>query len=236
MFFKINQIIVHYQEVMALKGISMSAEQGEIVTIIGANGAGKSTTLKAISGLKTLTSGEIYFQGKKISGLSTQKIVALGVAHAPEARHIFSYMNVRENLLMGAYLRKDKEEIQRDLGKIFAHFPILAQRFKQEAGVMSGGEQQMLAIGRALMAKPRLLLLDEPSLGLSPFMVREIAKTIVEINNHDNISIILVEQNARMALKLSNRGYVMETGKISLEGNSTNLANDDYVIKAYLGG
>ncbi len=236
MFFEIKDLIVHYKGIMALKGISMRAEQGEIITIIGANGAGKSTTLRAISGLKDITSGEIWFDGQKVSGLTPPKIVALGIAQTPEARHIFPYMTVGENLNMGAYLRKDKEGIKRDLENVFGHFSILRQRFKQEAGVMSGGEQQMLAIGRALMARPKLLLLDEPSLGLSPLMVKEIAKTIVEINEQEKVGIVLVEQNARMALKLAKRGYVMETGRMALEDDSKNLAHNDHVINLYLGG
>jgi len=236
MFFEVKDIVVHYDRTMALKGISLQAGEGEIITLIGANGAGKSTALRTISGLQPLTAGEIWFDGKKISGWPPHEIVSLGIAHVPEGRHVFPYMTVGENLLMGAYLRKGKTEVRQDLERIYAHFPRLKERLKQEAGKLSGGEQQMLTMGRALMATPRLLLLDEPSLGLSPIMVREIAKAILEINAKRKVSIILVEQNARMALKLSSVGHVLETGKIVLSGPSQDLLKNDHVRRAYLGG
>ncbi|MCX5915011.1 MAG: ABC transporter ATP-binding protein [Deltaproteobacteria bacterium] len=236
MFFEVKDMVVHYDRNMALKGISLQSGEGEIITLIGANGAGKSTALRAISGLQVLTSGEIWFDEKKISGWAPHQIVSLGIAHAPEGRHVFPYMTVGENLLMGAYLRKGKPEVRQDLERVYHHFPRLKERLKQEAGKLSGGEQQMLTMGRALMANPRLLLLDEPSLGLSPIMVREIAKAILEINAKRRVSMILVEQNARMALKLSSIGHVLETGKIVLSGPSFDLLNNDHVRKAYLGG
>jgi len=236
MFFEVKDIVVHYDRTMALKGISLQAGEGEIITLIGANGAGKSTALRTISGLQPLTAGEIWFDGKKISGWPPHEIVSLGIAHVPEGRHVFPYMTVAENLLMGAYLRKGKTEVRQDLERIYAHFPRLKERLKQEAGKLSGGEQQMLTMGRALMATPRLLLLDEPSLGLSPIMVREIAKAILEINAKRKVSMILVEQNARMALKLSSVGHVLETGKIVLSGPSQDLLKNDHVRRAYLGG
>jgi branched-chain amino acid transport system ATP-binding protein len=236
MFFEAKNIVVHYDTVMALRGVSINSDQGDIVTLIGSNGAGKSTTLRAISGLIDITSGEIYLDGQKISGLPPQKIVAMGVAQVPEGRRIFPYMRVGENLYMGAFLRKDKKQIKLDLEGIFGLFPILKERFKQLAGNLSGGEQQMLATARALMAKPRLLLLDEPSLGLSPMLTKAIASTILEINKENQVTIILVEQNARMALKLAKRGYVIETGAIALEDDSDKLANNDRVVRLYLGG
>ena len=236
MFFEVKDVVVHYDRTMALKGISLQTGEGEIITLIGANGAGKSTALRTISGLQPLTAGEIWFDGKKISGWPPHEIVSLGIAHVPEGRHVFPYMTVGENLLMGAYLRKGKTEVRQDLERIYAHFPRLKERLKQEAGKLSGGEQQMLTMGRALMATPRLLLLDEPSLGLSPIMVREIAKAILEINAKRKVSIILVEQNARMALKLSSIGHVLETGKIVLSGPSQDLLKNDHVRRAYLGG
>jgi len=236
MFFEVKDIVVHYDRTMALKGISLQAGEGEIITLIGANGAGKSTALRTISGLQPLTAGEIWFDGKKISGWPPHEIVSLGIAHVPEGRHVFPYMTVGENLLMGAYLRKGKTEVRQDLERIYAHFPRLKERLKQEAGKLSGGEQQMLTMGRALMATPRLLLLDEPSLGLSPIMVREIAKAILEINAKRKVSMILVEQNARMALKLSSVGHVLETGKIVLSGPSQDRLKNDHVRRAYLGG
>ncbi len=236
MFFEVKDIVVHYERTIALKGISLQAGEGEIITLIGANGAGKSTALRTISGLQPLTAGEIWFDGKKISGWPPHEIVSLGIAHVPEGRHVFPYMTVGENLFMGAYLRKGKTEVRQDLERIYAHFPRLKERLKQEAGKLSGGEQQMLTMGRALMAAPRLLLLDEPSLGLSPILVREIAKAILEINAKRKVSIILVEQNARMALKLSSVGHVLETGKIVLSGPSQDLLKNDHVRRAYLGG
>jgi len=233
---ELKNLVVHYEKVRALKGISLAMEEKSIVTLIGANGAGKSTTLKTISGLKQPTSGEVWFLGQKINFLSPHAIVGLGIAQVPEGRRVFSFMSVYENLLMGAYLRKDREGMQKDFEIVYQHFPILKERKNQASGSLSGGEQQMLAMGRALMAVPKLLLLDEPSLGLSPLMVKEIGRIIVNINRQEEVSIILVEQNARMALRLSSQGHVLETGKIVLSGPSLDLLNNDHVRRAYLGG
>jgi len=234
-WFKVENLRVFYESVETLKGISIEMETGAIVTLIGANGAGKSTTLRAISGLIAITSGEIYFEGKKLNGLSPQDIVRAGIAHVPEGRRVFPYMTVLENLLMGAYRRKDRAVIQGDLDGIFDHFHILRERRSQRAGSLSGGEQQMLAIGRALMSKPRLLLLDEPSLGLAPIMVKEVGRIILDINQR-KVGIILVEQNAHMALRLAQKGYVLETGSITLEGKASELIDSELVKKAYLSG
>jgi len=232
----LKNIVVHYEKVRALKGISLELEEKSIVTLIGANGAGKSTILKTISGLKQLTAGEIWFLARKINLLSPHTIVGMGIAQVPEGRRVFPYMSVFENLLMGAYLRKDREGIQKDFETVYRHFPVLNQRKNQASGSLSGGEQQMLAMGRALMASPKLLLLDEPSLGLSPVMVKEIGRIITNINRGEGVSIILVEQNARMALKLSSQGHVLETGRIVLSGPSIDLLRNDHVRQAYLGG
>jgi len=210
-------------------------ENGAIVTLIGANGAGKSTALRAISGLIAISSGEILFREKKIHGLSPQEIVRSGIAHVPEGRRVFPYMTVKENLKLGAFRRKDKEGIRNDLEGVFEHFPVLRDRRSQRAGSLSGGEQQMLAIGRALMSQPLLLLLDEPSLGLAPLMVKEVGRIIREINQK-NVGIILVEQNARMALRLAHKGYVLETGSVVLQGEASELIDNEHVKKAYLGG
>ncbi len=235
MLLEIKNIVVHYGRLEALKDISLEVEKGNIVTIIGSNGAGKSTTLRTISGLNHPTSGEIWFQGQRIDRLSPPKIVKEGIAQIPEGRRLFPQMTVIENLYMGAFLRKDKGEIKRGLEGVFTYFPILKERQKQYAGTLSGGEQQMLAMGRALMSHPSLLLLDEPSLGLAPFMVMEIAKIIGDIHK-EGVTIILVEQNARLALRLADKGYVLETGRIALEGTGDELLNNDAVKKAYLGG
>ena len=210
-------------------------ENGAIVTLIGANGAGKSTALRAISGLIAISSGEILFREKKIHGLSPQEIVRSGIAHVPEGRRVFPYMTVKENLKLGAFRRKDKEGIRNDLEGVFEHFPVLRDRRSQRAGSLSGGEQQMLAIGRALMSQPLLLLLDEPSLGLAPLMVKEVGRIIREINQK-NVGIILVEQNAQMALRLAHKGYVLETGSVVLQGEASELIDNEHVKKAYLGG
>lgn len=236
MILELKNLVVHYEKVRALKGISLALKEKSIVTLIGANGAGKSTTLKTISGLKQSTSGEVWFLGQNINFLTPHGIVGMGIAQVPEGRRVFPYMSVYENLLMGAYLRKDREGVQKDFEVVYQHFPILKDRKNQNSGSLSGGEQQMLAMGRALMAAPKLLLLDEPSLGLSPVMVKEIGRIIVNINRQEGVSIILVEQNARMALKLSSQGYVLETGKIVLSGPSIDLLNNDHVRRAYLGG
>lgn len=231
---EIKNIRVFYGKVQAVKGISIDVPEGSIATLIGANGAGKSTTLRTISGLKSPSTGEISFKGKQIAGLQPKEIVKLGIAQCPEGRRVFPFMTVMENLKSGAYLRKDKGDTEKDLGEIFDRFPRLRERRRQLAGTLSGGEQQMLAIGRALMAKPTLLLLDEPSLGLAPLVVKEIAKIIKDIN-HRGVSIILVEQNANLALRLANIGYVLETGYIALHGDAKELLTNDHVKRAYLG-
>jgi len=232
---ELRDVTIHYEGVTALKGISINVREGETVALIGSNGAGKSSTLRAISGLKAPGSGEILFEGKRIDGLPPHKIVGLGIAHVPEGRRIFPYMSASENLKMGRFLRKDREQIKRDYEMVYSHFPILHERSRQFGETLSGGEQQMLAIGRALMAHPKLLLLDEPSLGLSPLMVQEIKKVISEIRQRTGVSIILVEQNARMALKLADRGYVLVTGKITNQGPAQELMDNGEVRKAYLG-
>ena len=235
MLLDVKGIRVHYEKVEAVKGVSLGVEGGKISTLIGANGAGKTTILRAISGLKQLTSGEIWFQGKRIDGMSPHAIVGLGIAHAPEGKRLFRLMTVRDNLLAGAFLQKDRGEIERGIKEIFQHFPILEARQNQLARTLSGGEQQMLAIGRALMVKPKVLLLDEPSLGLAPLMVAEIGRIIEDIKRM-GITIILVEQNASLGLRLADRGYVLETGSIVLEGEPKELVLNERVKKAYLGG
>jgi branched-chain amino acid transport system ATP-binding protein len=235
MLLEIKNIRVHYGKAEALKGISLQVDEGEIITLIGANGAGKTTTLRTVSGILKPTSGEIWVRAQKINGMAPYRILRLGIAHIPEGRRVFDTMTVLENLEMGAYLRKDKHAIARDLDKIYKNFPILEERRLQAAGSLSGGEQQMLAIGRALMANPRLLLMDEPSSGLSPLLVDEVGIIIRNINQ-SGVTVVLVEQNARMALKLANRAYVLETGSITLEGSTIDLLQDEHVKKAYLGG
>ena len=232
---QLKEVWVHYEKVEAVRGVSLGIDTREIVSLLGANGAGKTTVLKAVSGLKRITSGAIWFKGKRIDGIVPDEIVHLGIVHIPEGRRLFTDMTTFENLLMGAYLINDRTEVKKNLEEIYGHFSVLSERRKQRAGSLSGGEQQMLAIGRALMAKPKLLILDEPSIGLSPMMVGEIAKVIKEINS-GGISIFLVEQNSRLAFKLSQRGYVLETGKIAVQGRVDELENNDYVKKAYLGG
>jgi len=234
-FFVIRNLRVFYGRVEALKGISLEVNQGVIVTLIGANGAGKSTALRTISGLVHPAAGEIIFQGKRIDSLSPQDVVRGGIAHVPEGRRVFPFMTARENLNMGAFRRKDKEEIRKNLEGVFDHFPVLRERRNQRAGSLSGGEQQMLAIGRALMSQPTLLLLDEPSLGLAPLMVKEVGRIIGQINQRQ-VGIILVEQNAHMALRIAHKGYVLETGSIALEGPASDLIDNEHVRKAYLGG
>jgi len=235
MLLEVKNLRVHYGKAEALKGISIGVEEGAIVTLIGANGAGKTTTLRTISGIKVPTSGEIWFEGKRIDGVPSHDIVRLGIGHIPEGRRLFATMTVLENLEVGSYRRKDRRGIARDLEKIYEHFPVLKERRGQAAGSLSGGEQQMLATARALMTSPKLLLMDEPSLGLSPILVEEVGNIITDINR-DGVSIILVEQNARMALRLADKAYVLEVGSIALEGDAKKLASDEHVKKAYLGG
>jgi branched-chain amino acid transport system ATP-binding protein len=231
----LENVHTYYGNVHALKGINLTVEEGEIVTLIGANGAGKTTTLRTISGLIKPREGRIIFDGQELNKIPAHKIVYMGISHAPEGRKIFPTLTVEENLLLGAYsLGNDRKAIEANKERVFALFPRLAERRKQLAGTLSGGEQQMLAIGRALMSKPRLLLLDEPSLGLAPMLVKAIFETIKEINRQ-GVTILLVEQNARAALKLAQRAYVLETGRIVLSGPSHELLQDERVRKAYLG-
>ncbi len=234
MLLALKDVAVHYHKVAALKGISLEVGEADFVTLIGSNGAGKSTALRTISGLHAPSSGEIHFDGRRIDGLSADKILRMGIAHVPEGRRVFKELNVRENLLLGAFTRRDKQAVRKDLTDVYSHFPVLRERQHQQASTMSGGEQQMLAIGRALMSKPRLLLLDEPSLGLAPVVVQEIVRLLVKINE-DGVSVVLVEQNAVLALELARHGYVLETGSIALEGGAEGLMNNDHVRKAYLG-
>jgi branched-chain amino acid transport system ATP-binding protein len=231
---EVDSIETYYGNIQALKGVSLRVEEGEIVTLIGSNGAGKSTTLRTISGLSQARKGTVRFEGTDITALPAQEIVALGIAQSPEGRHTFQRMTVRENLDLGAYLRRDKSGINQDMDRIFDLFPRLKERERQKAGTMSGGEQQMLAIGRALMAKPRLLLLDEPSMGIAPILVDRIYETIQEINRQ-GMTILLVEQNANYALGVSKRGYVLETGAVALSDDSDKLRTNPDVQKAYLG-
>jgi len=233
---KINHLTVGYGAVTALHGISLSVPAGGIVTLIGANGAGKTTALKTISGLLKPRAGEIFYDGKNIAGLPPHQIVKLGISHVPEGRMIFANLTVMENLQMGAYLQKDRSAVRRELESVFAAFPRLREREKQTAGTLSGGEQQMLAIGRALMSQPKLLMLDEPSLGLAPLLVKTIFEKIVEINRQQGITILLVEQNANLALEVSGFGYVLETGKVAVSGDSATLRQNSQVRNAYLGG
>lgn len=231
---EIKNLNVYYGVIHALKDISFTVNRGEIVTLIGANGAGKTTTLRTISGLNKAASGEISLEGKNITQLSAPQRVELGISQVPEGRRIFPDMTVLENLELGAFLRKDKAEIKKDMEHIYERFPILGNRKKQIAGTLSGGEQQMLAMGRALMSRPRILLMDEPSMGLAPIFVKEIFSIIKDINE-TGTTILLVEQNANMALSIANRAYVIETGKIALSGDANELAASEEVRKAYLG-
>jgi branched-chain amino acid transport system ATP-binding protein len=232
---EVNNIDVYYGVIHALKNVSLKVQEGEIVTLIGANGAGKTTTLRTISGLIKPTKGSIYFRGEKINSTNPQEIVAKGISHVPEGRHIFQDMSVSENLELGAFLRKDKNGIEDDYEMIYSKFPILKDRSKQRAGTLSGGEQQMLAIGRALMSRPKLLLMDEPSMGLAPLLVQEIFSIIIEINNQGT-TILLVEQNANIALSIADRAYVIEIGSVVIEGSGKELAKSEEIKKAYLGG
>jgi branched-chain amino acid transport system ATP-binding protein len=234
MILELKDVYVNYNHIQALQGISLNVEEGEIVALIGANGAGKSTALNAISGLLKKTDGKIIYNGRDITSCSPQMIVREGIVQVPEGRAILTTLKVRENLEMGAFARKS-DRMKENLDAIFERFPVLRKKAELSAGNLSGGEQQMLALGRALMAKPRLLLMDEPSMGLSPILVREIFHIIAEINKQGT-SILLVEQNAKMALEISRRGYVLETGRIVLEDSCTNLLHNEKVIHAYLGG
>lgn len=231
---EIKNLNVHYGMIHALKDVSLTVEVGEIVTLIGANGAGKTTTLRTISGLNKATSGEIWLEGKNITNIPATQRVELGLSQVPEGRRIFPSMSVLENLELGAYLRNDKAEIKKDIEMVYGLFPILGNRKKQMAGTLSGGEQQMLAMGRALMSRPRILLLDEPSMGLAPLLVREIFEIIKNINQ-TGTTVLLVEQNAHMALSIAHRAYVLETGSIVISGTGEELAKSDEIQKSYLG-
>jgi branched-chain amino acid transport system ATP-binding protein len=234
MLLKLEDIKTHYGNIRALKGISLDVDTGEIVSLIGANGAGKSTTLMTISGVLVPVEGEVLFEGRAITGVRPDNIVSMGICQVPEGRLIFPLLSVMENLDMGAYLRRDREGVKKDIERVFELFPILYDRRKQHGGTLSGGEQQMLAIGRALMARPKLLLLDEPSLGLAPIIVDAIFEIIRQINE-EGTTILLVEQNAQIALQVSHRGYVLETGEIVLSDTSSALIKNEKVRKAYLG-
>lgn len=232
---EVKDIDVYYGAIHALKKLSITVEQGSIVTLIGANGAGKTTTLKTISGLLRPRSGSITFKGQELTKVPPEKIVGLGISQVPEGRRVFASMSVLENLEMGAYLRTDKKGVASDMENVFTRFPRLKERYKQLAGTLSGGEQQMLAIGRALMARPELMLMDEPSMGLAPLLVKEIFEIIQDINQRGT-TILLVEQNANMALSIAHQAYVIETGEIVLSGSAQELMNSEEVKKAYLGG
>ena len=232
---EVKNLEVYYGVIQAIKGISFEVNEGEVIALIGANGAGKTTLLHAISGLIKKTSGEVIFLGKNITKSNAKDIVNAGITQVPEGRRIFPGMSVYENLIMGAYLRKDKEGIKTDIEDVYERFPILKQRSSQDASTLSGGEQQMLAMGRALMAKPKILLLDEPSMGLAPILVKEIFNIVEDINKKGT-TVLLIEQNARMALSVAHRAYVMETGKIVLSGTGKELSESEEIQKAYLGG
>lgn len=231
---EVKDLNLYYGAIHALKGISLTVKDGELVSLIGSNGAGKTSTLHAISGLLPISSGSLTLDGRDLRKVHPNKIINLGLAHVPEGRHVFARMTVEENLLMGAYIIRDSEKIMKNLEKVYSYFPRLRERYKQLAGTLSGGEQQMLATGRALMTDPSILLMDEPSMGLSPLLVKEIF-SIIQTLHDSGITILLVEQNAKMALAVSDRAYVLETGKISMSGPASELANDDRVRKAYLG-
>ncbi|MBU9698727.1 ABC transporter ATP-binding protein [Rhodobacteraceae bacterium HSP-20] len=231
-----DNVELFYDHVYALKGVSIDLNEGETVALIGANGAGKSSILRAITGLRKIKSGRIDFMGERLDGTAPADIVRKGIAMVPEGRRVFPFMSVKDNLLMGAFTRSDKADIARTLDSILTRFPRLKERYNQQAGTLSGGEQQMMVIGRALMAKPRLLLLDEPSLGIAPKLVQDIARAIVAISRDEKVSVLLVEQNSRMALSISNRAYALSTGSVVLSGESKALMNDDRIKAAYLGG
>lgn len=233
---KLDDVELYYDHVYALKGVSISLKEGETVALIGSNGAGKSSILRAITGLSKIKSGQIYYQGERLDGTPASQIVGRGIAMVPEGRRVFPYMSIKDNLLMGAFTRKDKKGIADTLDSVLERFPRLRERYTQQAGTLSGGEQQMMVIGRALMANPKVLLLDEPSLGIAPKLVQEIARSIVAISRDQKVSVLLVEQNSRMAMSISNRTYAMSTGSIVLEGESKALMNDKRIKEAYLGG
>jgi branched-chain amino acid transport system ATP-binding protein len=235
MFLEVKNITVQYEKSVALDGVSLEVAEGSIVSIVGANGAGKSTILRALSGLVPLTSGEMWFLDKRIDKMTTPEIVKLGIGHVPEGRRLFPHLTVLNNLKLGASLRNDKAAINSDLEKIFEDFPILQDRRNQKAGTLSGGEQQMLAIARGLMAKPRLLLMDEPSLGLAPIVIEQLGGIIKDINK-DGVSVLLVEQNVRLAVQVSQRGYALQTGRVVLEGDINKFKSTEAIRKAYLGG
>jgi branched-chain amino acid transport system ATP-binding protein len=233
---KFDNVELYYDHVYALKGVTIDLAEGETVALIGANGAGKSSILRAITGLAPLRSGQIHFMGERLDGTPTAEIVKKGIAMVPEGRRVFPFMSIKDNLLMGAFTRTDKADIARTLESILQRFPRLRERYSQQAGTLSGGEQQMMVIGRALMAKPRLLLLDEPSLGIAPKLVQDIARAIVAISRDEKVSVLLVEQNSRMAMSISNRTYALSTGRVVLSGVSKELMGDDRIKAAYLGG
>jgi branched-chain amino acid transport system ATP-binding protein len=235
-FLSFSGVELYYDHVYALRDVTLEIHEGETVALIGANGAGKSSILRAITGLRRVRAGEIRFQGRRIDGLLPDEIVKMGIVMVPEGRRVFPYMSVKDNLLMGAFTRSDKADIGRTLDMVLTRFPRLKERYSQAAGTMSGGEQQMLVISRALMAKPRLLLLDEPSLGIAPKLVQDIARSIVAINRDEQVSVLLVEQNSRMALRISQRAYALTTGSVALSGRSSDLLSDERVKHLYLGG
>lgn len=231
---RLKNVVVRYGGVEALKDVSIHAEEGSITTLIGSNGAGKSTCLRAISGLVPLAAGEVWFNNRRIDGMPTDRIVRLGIAHVPEGKRLFPNMSVLDNLLTGAYIRKDKEEVEKDLEKALQYFPILKEKLRKPAKTLSGGQQQMLAFGRALLSKPKIFLFDEPSLGLAPIIVHEIGERIRQLAE-EGYTVILVEQNATLALELAKKAYVLETGKVAMEGNAGELKDNEYVKKVYLG-
>lgn len=232
----VENVELYYDHIYALKNVSIDLDEGEIVALIGANGAGKSSILRAITGLNPIRSGAIHFMGERLDGKGAAEIVSGGISMAPEGRRVFPYMSVKDNLLMGAFTRSDKTEIRQTLEQVLERFPRLSERYSQQASTLSGGEQQMMVIGRALMAKPRLLLLDEPSLGIAPKLVQDIARAIVAISRDEKVTVLLVEQNSRMALSISNRAYALSTGSVVLSGYSKDLKDDDRIKAAYLGG
>ena len=231
-----KNVELFYDQIYALRNVSIKLQEGETVALIGANGAGKSSILKAITGLAKLKQGSIHFMGERIDGSSASEIVNRGITMVPEGRRVFAYMSVKDNLMIGAFSRSDKTGIQHSLERVLERFPRLKERFKQAAGTLSGGEQQMMVIGRALMAKPKLLLLDEPSLGIAPKLVQDIARSIIAINKDEGVSVLLVEQNSRMALSISNRAYALTTGTVAISGISKELLHDERIKAAYLGG